>query len=263
MLQWINNIFKKADLIIDDEIDGEEVSNREKDIIKNVLTYKNLVVEDLMVPRSDIVGVASDLPFNEIKDLFITSQHSRFPIYVDSLDKIIGFLHVKDMVKYWGLKEFDVSQIIRPVIFVSSQMKAMDLLAKMKKFGIYLAIAVDEYGGTDGLLTMQDLVESIIGEIEEEYKSFDQENDYITLGDGSVNANARMTLENIEKLFNVKLDNSYDCDTLAGIILSCLGRMPELNEIVEHESGLVFKVISVNPRRILRVLIDFKRSKET
>lgn len=261
-MSFINNVinlFKKnsvENLVLEHEKISGTASKSEKDLIKNALTYKNFLVEDLMVPRSDIVAINVNSSYDNIKQKFIVCKHSRIPIFNSSLDNIIGFLHVKDMMidKSEYIKKY--SNLIKPLIFVSSKMKAIDLLAKMRKSGMHLGISIDEYGGVDGLITMQDLVESIVGNIEEEYKVVDQENDYVMLSDGTINANARVSIEHIEKEFLVKIENPFNCDTIAGVILSYLGRMPELNEEIEHDSGLKFKIISMNPRRLLRVLIE-------
>jgi CBS domain containing-hemolysin-like protein len=239
----------------------KEMPSAEKNILQNILEFDDLTVHELMTPRADIIAVSSKSSLTDIKNTIVQFEHTRIPVYQDSLDKIIGFIHVKDVLsEFFKQKKFDITKIIRKILVVSPSMQAIDLLAKMQSSRVHIAIVLDEYGGVDGLITIENLIEAIIGEIEDEHDG-DETQDYIILKDSSIEASARLNIEKLEKLFNITLqreDEENDFDTVGGLVLSLISHVPIEGEIINHDSGLVFKILEADPRRIKRLHISKK-----
>ncbi|WCL54242.1 hemolysin family protein [Gimibacter soli] len=245
----------------EEDSDAPALGEAERTMLFNVLDYSALMVEDIMVPRADIVGVSASVGFDDLIKLFSSASHSRLPIYRDALDEILGMVHVKDALKLVAdeadTRDFRVSSISRPVLFVAPSMKVMDLLARMRKSRTHMAIVVDEYGGTDGLVTIEDLVEQIVGEIEDEHDETDVPA-LTDIGNGGFDADARLELEALEDKLGFDLlpeEDADDVDTLGGLVFSLAGRVPDIGEVIPHESGYSFEVLDADPRRIRKVRI--------
>ncbi|MEK6734431.1 MAG: hemolysin family protein [Pseudomonadota bacterium] len=223
------------------------------------LHYSNLKAEDVMIPRVDIIAVDSKSSLDKINSLFVESRHTRMPIYNEELDNIIGFINIKDVFPYIAnpkkATKFDINDIIRKPLIISQSMKIITLLEEMKKSKIHIAIVVDEFGGVDGLITIEDLIEEIIGKIEDEHDL--TEYDIKDVGDGKFEASGRTELESLEEKLNLELVDENKCDTLGGLILSITGYVPEKGEKITHYStGLMFEILDSDPRRIKTVLIS-------
>ncbi|GHF16287.1 hemolysin C [Kordiimonas sediminis] len=244
----------------EEETNSQVLGDGERVMLFNILEYGALRVSDIMVPRADIVAVSLETEFGDLIKLFSGAGHSRIPVYRDSLDDVMGMVHVKDALKIIAdegdVTSFRVSQISRPVLFVSPAMKVMDLLAKMRASRTHMAIVVDEYGGTDGLLTIEDLVEEIVGDIEDEHDQ-EEEPDFVTLGNGKYDADARLEIVELEEALGVAISSDEDeyFDTLGGLVFSLAGHVPEIGEMIDHESGYRFEIIDADPRRIRKVRI--------
>jgi len=245
----------------EEETRGQALGEEEREMLFNVLRYGALRVDDVMVPRADIVGVAADIAYDDLIKVFAEANHSRMPVYRDTLDTVLGMVHVKDALKATAHGEvgedFKVSNIQRPVLFVPPSMKVIDLLAKMRLSRTHMAMVVDEYGGTDGLLTVEDIVEEIFGEIEDEHDEI--EDPYITpLEGGGYDVDARLEVDELEEVIGVDLlpeELDEDVDTVGGLVFSLAGCVPEIGEVMVHESGYRFEVVDADPRRIHRVRI--------
>lgn len=256
-----------AELIEEHESEGEPLSMEERTMITNVIGFKDLDVEDVMVPRSDIVAVQDDITLVDLRTLILEKEHTRMPVYHESLDDILGFIHIKDFIRYLGTDtEFSVKDIIRNILVVPPSMPVIDLLVKMRASRVHMALVVDEHGGTDGLVTIEDLMEEIVGEIEDEHDTEEEEFTVKEMADSTLDVSARMKIEELESKLNMKLvDDIEDVDfeTVGGLIFSLAGKVPEVGETIDHPSGLQFEVTEADPRRIKRVLIKHGTEDQT
>lgn len=238
----------------------------ERHMLLNILKFGELRVEDVMVPRADIVGVEEQAPMEEVLRLYRDSAHSRMPVYRETLDDPIGMVHLKDVLAFFAPAvndkaapppPFSLRAIRRDLLFVPPSMPAIDLLLKMQATRIHLALVIDEYGGTDGLVSIEDLVEEIVGDIEDEH-DVDSGPMLVKRDDGSIDADARCPIEDLEEMSGLRLvdeENEDDVDTLGGLVFSMLGRVPLRGELVRHPAGLEFEVKDADPRRIKRMRI--------
>ncbi|MGI9492346.1 MAG: hemolysin family protein [Geminicoccaceae bacterium] len=250
------------ELIEEDEgIDQQsrpEFSDEERAILLNALSFGSLQVWDVMVPRSDIKSIDSASTLGEVIDTMRESTHTRLPVVRDILDDIVGMVHLKDLLPFWGDGEdFALQSILRELLFVPPSMKVLDLLMKMRDTGIHMAIVIDEYGGTDGMVTIEDLVEEIVGEIQDEHDKILPPS-LNERPDGSIEADARVDIEDLEKHLALELletERREDVDTLGGLIFTLVDRVPARGEIVRHQCGIEFEVLDADPRRVKRVLI--------
>ena len=247
---------------IEELIDGTPesdtpISNDQRELLSNILKLRDKTVADVMVPRVDIVGISADTPLDEVVRLIQAEAHSRYPIYRESLDDVIGMIHIKDVLAYWGMsKKFNLRDILRRVVFVAPTLPVLDMLLDMRRSRTHMALVVDEFGGTDGLLTIEDLVEEIVGEIEDEH-DVAQAPTLARRMDGTLDVNGRTPVELLEQEIGNVLseDERREIDTVGGLIFSLLGRIPERGEVVRHPSGVEFEVLDVDPRRIRRLRV--------
>ena len=195
-----------------------------------------------------------------IRDLAVDSGHTRVPVYEDSLDSIKGFIHVKDLLPLLGngTEGFHVNQIMRQVVFVPENMKISDLLLKMRLSGVHLAIVVDEYGGTNGLVTLEDLFEEIVGDIQDEHDDPEEVAELKWSSNGTVIVDAKTRIDELEEALDIdfipdELEDGEDYDTLGGLIFSQLGHVPSKGETFQHDSGIEMEVLEANDRRIKTV----------
>jgi CBS domain containing-hemolysin-like protein len=214
------------------------------------------------------VAVEVETPLPELVKIFRDAQHSRMPVYRDTLDNPIGMVHIKELI---GLavaddarKPTSISDIRRDVLFVPPSMPVVDLLVKMQATRIHMALVIDEYGGTDGLVSIEDLVEQIVGEIEDEHDT-DENAMLVARKDGEFEASARTPREDVEKAVGFPLvdeEQAEEIDTLAGLVFSLVGRVPQRGEILVHPAGVEFEVLDADPRRLKRLRIRPTRPKE-
>lgn len=239
----------------------QDLDDSEKRMLLNILEYGDKRVDDIMVPRADIVATDIDCGKEDVLQLVAEEAHSRMPVFRDTLDTVVGMIHVKDLVKALsdGVsdQDFTLAALQRPVLFVPASMRIRDLLAKMRARRIHMAIVVDEYGGTDGLATIEDVVEQIVGEIEDEH---DDEEELVlhTTDSGQIHADARVEIEALEALIGLDLrsaDEVEDVDTLGGLVFALAGRVPDIGEMIAHPSGYSFEVVDADPRRIRKVRV--------
>jgi len=233
------------------------ISDDQRVLLANILKLRDKTVADVMVPRADIIAIAANTPLDEVVRLIQAEAHSRYPIYRDSLDDVIGMIHIKDVLAYWGTsKKFNLRDILRRVVFVAPTLPVLDMLLDMRRQRTHMALVVDEFGGTDGLLTIEDLVEEIVGEIEDEH-DVAQPPTLARRADGTLDVTGRTTIEMLEKEIGPVLsdDERREVDTIGGLIFSLLGRIPERGEVVRHPSGVEFEVVDVDPRRIRRLRV--------
>lgn len=233
------------------------IGDDERALLSNILNLRGLTVEDVMVPRADIVAVEADTPLSEIVRIIGEQGHSRLPVYRGTLDDVIGMAHIKDLFLWEGHeKDFKLSEHLRRILFVAPSMEVLELLLEMRARRSHMALVVDEYGGVDGLVTIEDLVEEIIGEIEDEHDRTSEpvlkENP-----DGSYTADARVEIEALEEkvgAFATDEEREY-IDTLGGLVFALAGRVPIRSELVTHPSGYEFEILQADPRRVHRLRV--------
>jgi len=223
-----------------------------------VLRLRETAAADVMVPRADIVAMRSDFGLEQAIELFRTDGHSRMPVYREQLDDVVGMIHLKDVFAYVGRPDaFSVEAIMRKPLLVTPQLPVLDLLLQMRQARMHLALVVDEYGGIDGLVTIEDLVETITGDIADEHD--DPDAPMLTeRPDGSLDVNARLPVEEFEeKLGPVLSEDERDSDihTVGGLVFTLAGRVPAKGEVVSHPSGLEFRVLDADPRHIRRLRV--------
>ncbi len=231
------------------------IGEDERRLLANILALRSRTIYDVMVPRARIVAIDVGASLSEAIDAITKAGHSRLPVYRESLDDTIGMIHIKDVLAWRGEdREFALSNILRKVLFVSPSMQVLELLLEMRVKRVHMALVVDEFGGVDGLVTIEDLVEEIVGEIEDEHDR-DEEPALIRNPDGTFNADARVSLEDIETLVGpvVGDEEREEIDTLGGLVSALAGRVPIRGELIRHPSGLEFEVLDADPRRVKRL----------
>ncbi|MBP5858215.1 HlyC/CorC family transporter [Marivibrio halodurans] len=231
----------------------------ERALIHNILNVGEMTAYDVMVPRADIVSIGVDTERDEAIRHMTRQPHSRYPIHRESLDDVIGMVHIKDVLAATvdpNPRAFNLRDLMRRVLFVAPSMRVLDLLLQMRMDRLHMALVVDEYGGIDGLVTIEDLVEEIVGEIEDEH-DVDAGPRIERKPDGSYIADARMPIEDLEDRFGPMLseeEREEDIDTLGGLVFTLAGRVPVRGELIMHEtSGVEFEVLEADPRRIKRM----------
>jgi magnesium and cobalt transporter len=240
-----------------DDLKGNSLSH-ENELLKNLAGLRGITASDVMVPRINIVSVAMSDDFNEIVRQLIVANHSRVPVRNESLDDIVGIIHIKDVLaNLYSKEKKDIKSLLKEPIFVSPSISLLDLLHEMRIKRRHLALVVDEYGGIDGLVTIEDLVEELVGEIEDEHDSL-TECRLDKMPDGSLIVEARIAIDLLEDfLISItQQDLNEEIDTLGGFIISISGRVPVIGEVVRHSSsGLEFEILDADPRRIVLVRI--------
>ena len=231
--------------------------SHESMLLKNILGLRDISATDVMVTRADIVSVDIDDSIDAILHQMMVANHSRVPVTRDSLDDVVGILHIKDVAKCLHEdKTIDLMSMLRQPIYISPTMRTMDLLQEMRLKRLHLALVVDEYGGTDGLITIEDLVEEIVGEINDEH-----DDDITPLfdvnDDGTATAEARVELARLERITGplLTVEDHDEIETIGGLVILLAGRVPTVGEIVRHEHGVEFEILESNPRQVNLVKI--------
>ena len=240
------------------ESDEADLSTHERVLIGNILKVHDRTAADVMVPRVDIIACDVETPFAEVVRSMVEQEHSRVPVYRQTLDDVIGFIHVKDILAPVAeRRETKLAPLLRKVLFVAPSIPILDLLVQMRQARTHIAMVVDEFGGIDGLVTIEDVIEEIVGEIEDEHD--------VALGpslveraDGTLLADARAPIEALEDKAGVKLrpaGGQEEVDTLGGLVSTLAGRVPKRGEVIVHPAGLEFEVLEGDPRRVARLRV--------
>ena len=235
-----------------------ELDRQERALIANVLRLRGTTADDVMIPRADIVAMRMDVTLDEAIAQIRHEGHSRLPVYRDQLDEIVGMIHIKDVFAYVGRPEaFQLEAILRRPLLVAPQIPVLDLLLQMRQARMHLALVVDEYGGIDGLVTIEDLVETIVGDIADEHDEI--AGPMVTeRGDGSLDMDARLPVEDFESRMGQVLtedEREADIDTIGGLVFTLAGRVPAKGEVIGHPSGFEFRVLDSDARRIRRLRV--------
>jgi magnesium and cobalt transporter len=237
----------------------DEFSAQERAVLGNVLKLRDKTADDVMVPRADIMAMPEDFTLEQAIGLIQRDGHSRYPVYHGQLDDIVGMVHIKDVfASVGGEKPFDMKAILRKPLFTVPSVPVLDLLLQMRTARVHMALVVDEYGGIDGLVTIEDLVETITGDISDEHDE-DGPPQMVERPDGTIELDARMPVEAFEaRMGGVVLtdeERAADIDTMGGLVFTLAGRVPARGELVSHPSGLEFRVLEADPRRIRRLRV--------
>jgi magnesium and cobalt transporter len=241
-----------------------DLSAPERTMLANLLKFGELKVKDVMVPRADIVAVEEKTSLDDLVMIFREAQHSRLPVYRETLDDPVGLIHLKNVLgllqneggSRFKLNEAPIASIRHDILFVPPSMPVLDLLLKMQTVHIHLALVIDEYGGTDGLVSIEDIIEEIVGDIADEH---DEEAPHaLKQPGGAFLADARIGLEDFKRETGIELpvgDDADEIETLGGLVVALLGRVPQRGEIVSHPAGYEFDVLEADPRRVKRLRI--------
>src|SRR5713226_8613367 len=231
---------------------------QERVLIGNILKAHDRNAGDVMVPRVDIVALDIEQPFAEIVKCMVEHGHSRVPVYRESLDDVIGFVHVKDVLApVADRRPARLERLLRKVLFVAPSLPILDLLVQMRQARTHIAMVVDEFGGIDGLVTIEDLIEEIVGEIEDEHDDADGPR-LAERADGTLIADARTPIEVLEEHQGIQLRSNgeqEEVDTLGGLVSGLAGRVPKRGEVIAHPSGIEFEVLDADPRKIKRLRV--------
>jgi magnesium and cobalt transporter len=235
-----------------------ELDRQERVLINNILRLRETCANDVMIPRADIIAIRADVTLTQAIEQIRIEGHSRLPVYREQLDDIIGMIHVKDVFAFVGRPEaFSIEAILRRPLMVAPQVPVLDLLAQMRQAHMHMALVVDEYGGIDGLVTIEDLIETITGDISDEHDDAEQPL-VVERPDGALDVDARLPVEDFEaKVGPVLSEDERDSDihTVGGLVFTIAGRVPAKGEIVSHPGGFEFRVLEADARRIRRLRV--------
>ncbi len=244
---------EELNIIIDASCNEGMLNETEKDMLQNVLKFTDLVAKQIMVPRPDMVAIESIMTLEEIEKVISENQYTRYPVYEEDLDHVIGILHVKDLYNLRRTNgEFNIHNLLREPLLVPETVKMDQLVRDFKTTKNQLAIVIDEFGGTSGLITLEDVLEEIFGEVQDEFD--EEEADIKQIDENEYIVNAMLRVDELEEMFELPDLEEEDVDTVAGIVVKELGRIAELNDTVVYQ-GLEFTVIEIDGARIMKLKI--------
>ena len=231
--------------------------NNENKLIRNIFNLSKKSVEDVMVPRAEIIAIEQNKNMKDILLLIEKESHSRMPIIEQNLDNTLGFVHIKDVIKNINVKDFNIKKILRNILYVAPKSPILDLLKRMRKSKIHMSLVVDEFGGVDGLVTIEDLVEEIVGEIEDEHDAED-EIKFQKINDTKIVVDASYKLYDLEKYYKIQIKEIIDeeIETVGGLVFFIAGKVPGKEEIFQYNNSLSFKILSASDRSINTLEID-------
>ena len=253
------------DIIEDNGNSVESIDDGTKKIFKNIIQLNDKCIEDVMIPRADIDAVSSSIKINQLITFINKTKHSRIPVYDENLDKVIGMVHIRDLFEKINKtakvkRDIKISKsIIRKILFSSPSMRILDLLLKMRSEQIHMSIVVDEFGGTNGLVTIEDLVEEIVGEIKDEH-DFEEIDIIKKISKKTYEVSARVTVDEFERKLGVFFESvdKEDIDTVGGLVFNLIGKIPSRGQVIAHKSGLEFTILDADTRKIKRLLVNVK-----
>lgn len=260
-VQDTGDIEKEIQQLIDEGEQQGLISEDEGEMIQGIFSFRDTIAREIMVPRIDTVHAHAETKISDIIQIIVQSGHSRIPVYQDSIDNIIGTLHAKDLLPFWGTEDTPVRDMVRSPYFIPETKKISEVLKDLRDNKSHMAIVIDEYGGTAGILTLEDIIEEIIGEIMDEYDA-DQKL-VVEHEDGSITVNARLEIEKLGDFLDVEFPEG-DFESVGGFVINLLGKVPGVNEKVRYEN-LEITIEAATSRKIDRVRIrriDRETSKE-
>ena len=240
---------------------AQKMSSEEKDILTNFLQFGHKTVKDVMIPRSDIGSVDIKTKLDKVNDEVVKHAHTRTVVYSETLDNVLGFVHIKDLFTVVAKdKDSSLKKLIRQHLITTSSTKLIDLLVEMRRKRTHIAIVFDEYGGTEGMVTIEDVVEEIVGEIEDEHDDNGTNKDYTVTDHNTIITSARVDIEELEKAIELKLlQEGEDVETIGGLVMLRVGHVPAVGDIVHLSEDVVAEVLDANTRIIKRLKISFVR----
>jgi magnesium and cobalt transporter len=241
---------------------GKKIPVDKGNILNNSLNFSNKTVEDVMIPRSDIGAVRRDISLEALSKQIIELPHTRILVYDDTLDNIVGFIHIKDILKTLVSKaKFQLDAILRTPIIAAPSMKLIDLLVEMQVKRTHIAIVIDEYGGTDGIVTIEDIIEEIVGRIDDEYDKRLESDSYTIVNSNTILSHARVEVEVLEKILGIKLKKEEDeFDTIGGLVLSKVGNVPSIGTKIDISDIVELEVIDASARTLKQVKLKLKNA---
>lgn len=270
MIRRLRELFSKREESLRDRVeelieapdalapDGRTLDPHERSLLSNVLKLRGATAYDVMLPRADIIALPVDLTLDQAVAAIQREGHSRYPVYQNQLDDVLGMVHIKDIIAAVGRQApFSLRNILRKPLLVVPSVPVLDLLLRMREARMHMALVVDEYGGIDGLITIEDLVETIVGDIADEHDE-DGAPMITERGEGVLEMDARTEIESFEARLGAVLtdeERQADIDTVGGLVLTMAGRVPARGEIFSHSSGLEFRVLDADARRIRRLRV--------
>jgi len=250
-VQNADDVEKEIQQIIDEGEQRGLISEDEGEMIQGIFSFRDTIAREIMVPRTDTVYAEAETKLTEIIRIIIESGHSRIPIYQDNIDNIVGTLHAKDLLPFWGTEDIAIREIMRSPYFIPETKKISEVLKDLRDNKSHMAIVIDEYGGTAGILTLEDIIEEIIGEIMDEYD--DEQKLIIEHEDGSIIVNARLDVDKLEDFLQIELPEG-DFESVGGFIISLIGKVPEVNEKILY-NDIEILIEAATSRKIDRVRI--------
>lgn len=265
MWDFVNRLVSGRRKVTEEEIHelmdaGEEegiINEEENAMIRSIFALRDTVVREVMVPRTDMACIPVDAGVQEVLETIIGCGHSRIPVYDTTMDNIVGLLYAKDLLKHWGFDDagFSIRAVMRPPMFIPESKNLEEMLQEFRKKRVHLAIVVDEYGGTSGLLTIEDLLEEIVGDIQDEYDT--EEEWLLEEGDGSIIVDGRLPIEDLEEHFGIRIERDK-FDTVGGLVFHLTGRIPTGDEVITADA-LRITVLDADERRVIRLRIEHIR----
>lgn len=234
---------------------SSSLNSEERTLLSNVLRLRDMSVDDVKIPRADIIAISVDIKFTELIKLISETPFTRLPVYHHTLDDLLGHIHVKDIALHAKNSDFNMRNIIQQVLFVPPSMRLLDLLLQMRSTQIPMAYVVDEYGGVDGLVTSWDIIREILGDLQDDHTP-EISSQITSLDNGTYIIDARLLVEDLEERIGKILtdeERQEDIETVGGLIMYLAGRVPDRKEVISHSSGIEFEVLEASPRSITRL----------
>lgn len=227
------------------------ISAEEKKMFKNITSFGDKKVSSIATPRSDIIAISQDASLEEIKKIITTDGHTRIPVFAENFDEVTGFIHSKDLARFLcdGDEDFSVKKILRKILFVPGSMKLLDVMLRMRTARVHIAIILDEFGGVDGLVTIENLMEEIVGDIEDEH-DFPTESSFFRIkkiDDGTFQFGGRVEIKKLEEILHKRINQNEGFQTVSGLAMSAFSRVPEIDEEIE-KYGLKIKILDADNR---------------
>ena len=247
---------EELDMLVDASYNEGVLNETEAEMLHNMFKFSDLMAKQAMIPRTDMICIPNDISYEELTKQTLENQYTRYPVYEENIDKILGFIHVKDLYSLAMRKdEFSIKKLIRPLILTPETMTLDNLIIEFKKRHCQIAVVIDEFGGTSGLITLEDVLEEIIGEVQDEFDE-EEETDIKEIGENTYIANAMMRIDEVVEYFGLKesLFEEDDVDTIAGLVVKLLGRIAEVGDTVSF-NGLTFTVKEIDGARITKLQI--------
>ena len=247
---------EELDMLVDASYNEGVLNETEAEMLHNMFKFSDLMAKQVMNPRTDMICIPNDITYEELTAFALENQYTRYPVYEENIDKILGFVHVKDLYSLSMHKEvFSITKLLRPILLVPETMTLDNLIIEFKKSHGQMAVVVDEFGGTSGLITLEDVLEEIIGEVQDEFDE-EEESNIKEIAENTYIANAMMRIDELVEFFDLDqtLLEEDDVETIAGLVVKLLGRIADVNDMVSF-NGLTFTVVEIDGARVTKLQV--------